>query len=103
MANNDQIILDQIVEEQRTSRFPSANKSEFFEMYVVEQVLKDFDLSDEEIESGLVGNGGDGGIDAIYTFANGELVREDFDYEPLKKNVLIEVVIIQSNKVRVIW
>jgi hypothetical protein len=96
MANNDQIILDQIVEEQRTSRFPSANKSEFFEIYVAEQVLKDFDLSDEEIESGLVGNGGDGGIDAIYTFANGELVQEDFDYEPLKKNVLIEVVVIQT-------
>lgn len=58
MANNDQIILDQIVEEQRTSRFPSVNRSEFFEMYVAEQVLKDFDLSDEEIEAGLVGNGG---------------------------------------------
>lgn len=96
MANNDQIILDQIVEEQRTSRFPSVNRSEFFEMYVAEQVLKDFDLSDEEIEAGLVGNGGDGGVDAIYTFANGELVQEDFDYGPLKKNVLIEVVIIQS-------
>ena len=96
MANNDQIILDQIIEEQRKNRFPSANKSEFFEIYVAEQVLKEFDLSDEEIESGLIGNGGDGGIDAIYTFANGELVQEDFDYEPLKKNVLIEVVIVQS-------
>ena len=96
MANNDQIIFDQIVEEQRKNRFPTASKSEFFEIYVAEQVLKDFDLSDEEIESGLVGNGGDGGIDCIYTFANGELIQEDFDYDPLKKNVLIEVVIIQS-------
>lgn len=96
MANNDQIILDQIIDEQRKSRFPSASKSDFFEIYVAEQVLKDFDLSDDEVESGLVGNGGDGGIDGIYTFANGELVQEDFDYEPLKKNVLIEVVIIQS-------
>lgn len=96
MANNDQIILDQIVEDQRNNRFPSANKSDFFEIYVAEQVLKDFDLSDEEIESGLVGNGGDGGIDGIYTFANGELVQEDFDYEPLKKNIHIEVVIIQA-------
>ena len=96
MANNDQIILDQIVEEQRRNRFPTASKSEFFEIYVAAQVLKDFDLSDEEVESGLVGNGGDGGIDCIYTFANGELIQEDFDYDPLKKNVLIEVVIIQS-------
>jgi hypothetical protein len=96
MSNNDQIILDQIVEEQRKARIPTASKQEFFEMYVAEQVLKNFDLSDEEIELGLVGAGGDGGIDGIYTFANGDLVQEDFDYDSLKKSVLIEVVIVQS-------
>jgi hypothetical protein len=96
MANNDQIILDQILEQQRAQRSPSASKSSFFESYVVEQVLKDADLSDEEIESGLVGDGGDGGIDGIYIFANGDLVREDFDVSTLKKNISLEVVIIQS-------
>lgn len=96
MANNDQIILDQILEQERNLRAPSAPKSVFFETYVVEQVLKDADLSDEEIESGLVGDGGDGGIDGIYIFANGELVREDFDVSILKKNVTLEIVIIQS-------
>jgi hypothetical protein len=96
MANNDQIILDQILEQQRSQRSPSASKSSFFETYVVEQVLKDADLSDEEIESGLVGDGGDGGIDGIYIFANGDLVREDFDTSTLKKNISLEVVIIQS-------
>lgn len=96
MTNNDQIILDQIIEDQRKSRFSSMAKSEFFEIYVAEQALKDFDLSDEEIEFGLVGGGGDGGIDGIYTFTNGDLVHEDFDYESLKKNLLLEVVIIQA-------
>ena len=66
MATNDQIILDQILEQQRVHAIPpSASKSSFFETYVVEQVLKDADLSDEEIELGLVGDGGDGGIDGI--------------------------------------
>ena len=96
MANNDQIILDQILEQQRAQRSPSASKASFFESYVVEQVLKDADLSDEEVESGLVGDGGDGGIDGIYIFANGDLVREDFDVSTLKKNISVEVVIIQS-------
>jgi len=96
MVNNDQIILDQVIEDQRKSRFSSMAKTEFFEIYVAEQVLKDFDLSDEEIEFGLVGGSGDGGIDGIYTFTNGDLVHEDFDYESLKKNVIIEVVIIQA-------
>lgn len=49
MASNDQIILDQILEQQRAQRSPSASKSNFFETFVVEQVLKDADLSDEEI------------------------------------------------------
>jgi hypothetical protein len=82
MTNNDQILLDQIVEEQLTTRLPTASKSDFFELYVAEQVLKDYDLSDEEVEYGLVGSSQDGGIDGIYTV--------------LKKSVLIEVVIIQS-------
>lgn len=98
MANNDQIILDQAVEQQRAQRASTISKSDFFEMYVAEQVLKDMDLSDDEIESGLVGNGGDGGIDGIYIFANGELVREDFDTANLKKNIALEVVVIQSKQ-----
>lgn len=96
MANNDQVLLDQILEEQRVSRAPTATKSDFFEQYVAEQVLKDYDLSDDEVEYGLTGGGHDGGIDAIYTFANGELVQEDFDHTALKKSVVIDVVIIQS-------
>lgn len=72
------------------------SKSDFMELFVAEQVLKDFDLSDDELESGLVGNSGDGGIDGIYVFANGELVHEDFDTSSLKKNIVLEVVIIQS-------
>lgn len=96
MANNDQIILDQILEQQRAQRAPSASKSNFFETFVVEQVLKDADLSDDEIESGLVGDGGDGGIDGVFIFANGELVQEDFDVSTLKKNVSLDVVILQS-------
>lgn len=84
------------MEQQREQHSPSASKSNFFEIFVAEQVLKDADLSDEEIESGLVGNGGDGGIDGIYVFANGDLVQEDFDVSTLKKSISLEIVIIQS-------
>lgn len=96
MTNNDQISLDQILGEERTARARGLKESEFFEIYVAEQVLKNFDLSDDEIESGLIGATHDGGIDGIYTFANGELVQDDFDHSALKKGILIEVVIIQS-------
>ncbi len=96
MSTNDQIILDQILEEQRSAQISGASKSEFFEIYSAEQVLKDYDLSMDEIEYGLVGGTQDGGLDAIYTLVNGELVQEDFDYTYLKKNLIIDVVVIQS-------
>lgn len=96
MTNNDQVLLKLILNEQRLARTPTASESDFFEQYAAEQILKDFDLSDEEIEYGLVGGGGDGGIDGMYTFANGELVQEDFDHTNLKKNIAIDVYIIQS-------
>ena len=96
MANNDQVILDQVLEQQRASRAPTMSKSDFFELFVGEQIVKDFDLSDDELESGIVGSGGDGGIDGMYVFANGDLVHEDFDTDSLKKNIILEVVIVQA-------
>jgi len=96
MSVNDQIILDQVVNQKRSELAPAISLSDFFEVFVAEQVLKDYDLSYEEIDAGIVGEGGDGGIDAIYAFANGELIQEDFDYSALKKNVILDVVIIQA-------
>lgn len=96
MANNDQVILDQVLEQQRSARAPTMSKADFFEAFCAEQIVKDFDLSDEEITSGLVGNGGDGGIDSVYVFANGDLVHEDFDTSALKKSIKLEVVIVQA-------
>jgi|LauGreDrversion2_6_1035139.scaffolds.fasta_scaffold15348_2 hypothetical protein len=83
--NNDQLILDQIVEETREQHAPKLDKAEFFEAFVVEQVLKEFDLTADEIESGLAGGTRDGGIDGLYTFVNGELVQEDFNQTGLRR------------------
>ena len=41
------------------------------------QILKDYDLSDEEIENGIVGSGNDGGCDGIYIFLNKNLIMSD--------------------------
>ncbi len=65
-------------------------------MFVAEQVLKEHDLTYDELEAGQTGSGGDGGIDAMYVLVNGEMIQEDLDLSTLKKNILIEVVIIQA-------
>ena len=96
MTENDRIILDEVVAQRRTTIDPSATESAFFEFFTAEQVLKDSDLSYDEIESGLVGDGGDGGIDGIYLLVNGDLVQEDSDYSYLKKEVSLDLIVVQS-------
>lgn len=96
MASNDKIILDEVLKQRKAEIDPTSSESEFFELFVAEQTLKDHDLSYDEIEFGLIGSGGDGGIDSIYLFVNGELVQEDPDYSYLKKNVSLELVIVQA-------
>lgn len=44
--------------------------SKAFERYVTDQVLKDFDLSNDAIESGDLGAEDDGGVDSVYLFMN---------------------------------
>jgi len=96
MATNDRIILDQVLEQKRQEIASSLDPARFFEFFCAEQVLKDYDLSYDEIESGMVRGGGDGGVDSFYVLVNGELLQEDSDFSDLKKNIRIDVFIIQS-------
>ena len=70
MNENDKIILEQILDAQRLEHAPSASKSEFFQMFVAEQTLKDHDLGYDELEAGIVDGGNDGGIDAMYVLVS---------------------------------
>jgi hypothetical protein len=74
MSTNDQVILNQMLEKRQQELSVSLSESEFFELFACEQILKDHDLSWEEIESGIVGDGGDGGIDGFYLFVNDEII-----------------------------
>ena len=96
MTTNDRIILDEVLKQRKNAIDPDAQDSSFFEFFTAEQVLKDFDLSYDEIESGLVGGGQDGEIDGIYLFVNGELVQDDPDYGHLKKDITLDLIIVQS-------
>lgn len=65
-------------------------------MFCAEQVLKEYDLSYEEVEAGIVDGEHDGGVDSAYAFVNGEAVREDFDFKPFRRDVRIDLHLIQS-------
>lgn len=96
MATNDQVLLKQVLDEQRQRIAPELDESSFFDLFVAEQVLKEYEFSWEELGYGHTGQGGDGGIDALYVLVNGELLREDTDVSALRRDVTIEVHIIQA-------
>ena len=96
MRTNDQIILDNTLEQQRDERAPNLEPEKHFVLFVAEQLLKQFDVSYDEIESGLVDGGGDGGIDGFFVFANGDLIREDTELDGLKRDIVINTIIFQA-------
>jgi hypothetical protein len=93
---NDQIILAQIIEKKCAESEDQLSVPEYFEIYSSSEILKDHDLTYDDISYGIVGNGGDGGIDSMYTFLNGELLKEDTDININQKKNHIDLVIIQS-------
>ncbi len=97
--DNNQIILETLIEQNRVELYPEYTINEYFHLFVTEQVLKDQELSYDEIEEGIVDNGGDGGIDSIYTFVNQQLIQRDTELIDGKRNSIIDVYILQSKNV----
>lgn len=93
---NDQIILEQIIKERCAEFGDELTVSEYFEIYSASEILKNYDLTYDDISYGIVGDGGDGGIDSIYTFINGEPLKEDTSVNTNQKKNHIELIIIQS-------
>ncbi len=96
MSTNHQIIVQTLVEQNHRELAPEMSLSDFFHLFATEQILKDYDLSYEEIEVGNTDGGGDGGIDGIFTFVNGELIQGINDLVDTKKNALVELIILQT-------
>ena len=97
MSKNNQILLDEIIRQEMLKLDEAVSLNVFFEFYSALQVLKKYELSYDEINSGIAGNSHDGGADSIFLFVNGEIVKEDEGVlEKYKKNVDIEFVLIQS-------
>lgn len=93
---NDQIILEQIITEKCAESGGELSLSEYFELYSASEILKDFDLTYDDVAYGIVGDGGDGGIDSIFTLVNGEPLKEDTEINSNQKKNHIELFIIQS-------
>ena len=98
MLTNDQLILDEYLLQRKNEIAPTLDDYKFFELFVSEQILKDIDLSWEELEDGIIGASGDGGIDSMYVFINGVLVQEDTEAAEFKDKIEFDLYFIQAKQ-----
>ncbi len=95
---HDIVTLEQIISRFHADRFPDMNAARFFEHFVAEQILKERDLTDDQLLAGNVGGPYDGGIDAIHLFVNGDRIDDTNveRYKKMKEGVKLDLHLIQA-------
>ena len=100
LTTNNQKLLDECIRIELEENENFTNVNDFFEFFASSMVLKDCDLSDDEINNGITGHGNDGGIDGFFLFVNGELVTDDLvESINIPRGCTIELVLIQAKYV----
>ena len=96
MAKNDLFLLDNLLTK-KAADYPDLDSvGAVFEAFAFEQILKDYDLSYDELSSGWVDGPDDGGIDGFFVFLDGLLLMDKPDERQTRRNPDLEVVIITS-------
>jgi len=98
MPENDRVVLNTILERTNQEIASELTSDQYFEFFSADQILKKFDLSNDEVMSGIVGGSHDGGIDSIHFFVNGTLVEEDTDLSKLGKDIAFDIHITQAKQ-----
>lgn len=95
--SNDLTLLDIIFDNYYEDIAESYNKDEGFELFVADNYLKKYDLSYEELESGLIGGSRDWGIDGLYIVINDTLISSEEDFEDMKitRNETVRIYVFQ--------
>lgn len=98
MSENDKQALVANFDIWRSERASHLEKDVAFEYFTCGEILKDFDLTDEEIESGIIGGSNDGGIDGFYFFVDDMLTNSD--QQPNSSPQYADLYLIQSKQTK---
>ncbi|MEX2305997.1 MAG: AIPR family protein [Pirellulales bacterium] len=98
MAQNDLILLDSLLSKAAPHYGQGLDEGEVFELFCFDQLLKDYELQIDELESGWVDSGDDGGIDGFFVFLNERLLNVAIDEEFAPKTPHFDVWIISSKR-----
>ncbi|WP_143875883.1 AIPR family protein [Nocardia fluminea] len=103
--SNETVLIDQYLKSRQDARDTPLPDDIAYELLAAQSVLRDYQLSDEEVELGRVGGGMDGGIDGFYTFLDGTLLDEDSDVlsqnfkaADIRRHADIDVWILQAKR-----
>lgn len=97
MANNEVVLVDGIIDERLSTKNlqdNATNRGSEFESFAFSEILKPFDLTEKELENGIVDGSDDGGIDGFYIFVNGVPIIDSSDFLWPKRNAELEIYII---------
>src|SRR4051812_18298249 len=103
LSRNQLVLLDKLLEQRHHEQVPPVTQSTLFEIFSAEQALFGYELSQDEIESGVVGAGRDGGLDGVYVFLGRDLLAEDSDvFDPefrassIPRETALHLVLVQA-------
>jgi AIPR protein len=91
MSDNNLVLLEQFFQEWKLSAPVGLSDDKYSELFGSEQILKNYQLSIDELLAGCVGGSGDGGLDAFFTFVNNTLLDEDSDLTDVKREPVLTV------------
>lgn len=105
MSSNEVVLIDRYIHEAQRERDTPLRDDIAFELFAAQCSLRAENLSDEEIETGRIGGGRDGGIDAVYVFLDGalldddsEVFSEEFAASSVRKHVELDLRLIQAKR-----
>ena len=77
MTSNDLVLLDTALLDRQSTRTVRLPDDVAFEMFAFDQILRDYELVEDELALGRIGGSNDGGIDGVFVFVGDNLLDED--------------------------
>lgn len=97
LLSNNQLLLKECINQEFHESNSYLSEDDYFEFFTASQILKNYNLSDDEIEERLTGGGLDGGCDGIFVFLNGDLlILDQIETISAYKSSVLNLTIIQS-------
>lgn len=98
MPSNDLHLLDARLDQRRSEVAATMDQDEYFSIFVADLVLRRYQVGLPAVRQGIVDGICDFGVDAMYTFVNGQLAVTGLDFARMGNNPGIDVHVLQTKR-----